>query len=103
MKLQVGKVSLHCDLRPRIVINKWLESQLCSDDRNIITYLCCSGIAFRIEKASDWFHVARSKEYGKDNEEGNGLLLGFVNGTLSTQQHLTHESMSNHEPEGNGE
>ena len=32
-------------------------------------------------------------------QEESGQVVGFVNGTLSTSEELTHDSMSTHEPE----
>jgi len=47
-------------------------------------------IEFRITNARDYFMVTKL----------NGDIIGFVNGTLSREDKLTHESMSEHIPDG---
>ncbi|KAJ1473654.1 acyl-CoA N-acyltransferase [Baffinella frigidus] len=49
------------------------------------------GVKFRIENAGRYFMMA----------ERSGELLGYVNGTVTTADSLTHDSMGTHEPSGN--
>lgn len=48
------------------------------------------GIRFRIEKAGKFFLKYKV----------NDTLVGYVNGTLCLEKEVTHESMSEHKPEG---
>ncbi|QDZ22504.1 N-acetyltransferase [Chloropicon primus] len=56
------------------------------------------GIEKRIREAGRFFVLAETTGTSVGGKGGD--LAGFVNGTLTTSTELTHETMSNHEPEG---
>ena len=61
----------------------------CPNSRQEDEAATADGIAMRMEKAGDFFMV----------REESGQVIGFINGTLSTSEALTHDSMSKHEPD----
>jgi ribosomal protein S18 acetylase RimI-like enzyme len=55
-------------------------------------------IAYRVRNAAPYFRVAVGSS--GDGNDTTAEVLGFVNGTLSHEPSLTHESMSVHEADG---
>ena len=51
----------------------------------------CTIVQMRMQEAAPFFMV---------REDDTGSVVGFINGTLSTSQELTHESMGKHESSG---